>query len=179
MNRNIVIIAVLAVTAFVAVIAIPRLLDNDDAPGTGDRETVAGEKVEVGTGTDSGAGQSPQAEAPRTPQGNQAAVSPMLASQLAEAARQVNAGVPVAIDQITTLTRAEAVGNRIRYRYEVSQAMSPAQIQQMRQNIAAMNQQNICSRPDARQLIELGGEIEYAYYGPGGDFWFSTPITGC
>lgn len=179
MVRNIAIIIGIAVVAFLAVIGLPRLFNDEGASGGGDRETASSESTDSGQrATGSSSGSDVQASSSGG-QRNPRAASPMLASQLAEAARQVNASGPVRIDDITRLNGAEARGNRIRYRYEVSEQMSAAQIEMLERNISSMNQNTICSRPDARQLIELGGEIEYAYYGPRGDLWFTTPIVDC
>jgi hypothetical protein len=177
MVKNIAIIAGIALAAFLAVIAIPLLIDTDDSVVSarsegGESDTAerssSGARADASDAASSNSG-------PRNPRQPAAA----LEAQLQIAAQQVNAGGPVVIDSITTMTSAQARGNRIRYRYEVSQQMAAAQIRQLETNIGTMNQQTICGRADARQLIELGGEIEYAYYGPSGDLWFTTPIVDC
>jgi hypothetical protein len=174
MNKNIVIIVVAAVVAFLAVLAIPRLLDGgeDDAP------------VEVADAEDSASSSAaPQSEAekdeprPAPPAGRRS--NPQLAQQIAEAARQVNANGPVVIDELTTMTAAQSRGNRIRYRYELSRELSPDQANSFRDFASRTNQQTICNRDETRRLIDMGGEIEYVYYGPGDTFLFSTPIVRC
>lgn len=186
MNRNIIIIVAAAVVAFLAVLLIPRMLDDSASTGGDEAEAAAEDgSGEAGTGSvgSDGTGQAADAggkdSAGGMPLRNPRQASPELAGQLAEAARQVNAGGPVTIDELTTMTAAESEGNRIRYRYEISQQLDANQVQSFRQFASQQNQQAICSRAETRQLIDMGGEIEYAYYGPGDNFLFSTPIVTC
>lgn len=178
MNKNIIIIIGAAVAAFLAVLLIPRLLDSDDsAPETTASSDAAGETGSASSADSASSDEGkdePAASAPSSSESN-----PVLEAQLQEAVRQVNAGGPVVIDEFTTMTSARAQGNRILYRYEISQELNAAQVSQFQQYASNQNQQTICTRPETRQLIDIGGEIEYVYFGPGNRFLFATAITGC
>lgn len=181
MNKNIIIIAGAAVTAFLAVLLIPRLLDSgeDEVPvateSSNSSDDAASADGSGSTGSTDDKEQATASPAPPPASGS----NPVLEAQLVEAVRQVNAGGPVVIDEFTTMASARAQGNRIVYRYEISQELSAAQIAQFRQFASTQNQQTICTRPETRQLIDIGGEIEYAYFGPGNRYLFNTAITGC
>ncbi len=175
MNKNILIIAAAAVVAFLAVLLIPRLLDRDtDEDPT---STVSSDSGSQQTET-AGSSSEDDKDEPQ-PANNARAANPGLEAGLAEAVRQINTQVPITIDELTTVTAARLQGRRIQYRYEISTEFSAAQIAQFRQFALTQNQQSICGTSETRQLIELGGEIEYAYYGPGDRYLFSTPITSC
>lgn len=177
MNKNIIIIAVAAIAAFMAVLLIPRLLERDVVaePREAPESSSTAETGSAGSRQSDSPQQ--QSAAPAAPQ--QRASNPVLEAQLADAVRQVNAAGPIVIDEMTTMTAARSQGIRIQYRYELSRELNANQVQQF-QNIATnQNQRTICARPETRQLIDLGGEIEYVYYGPGDRFLFSTPIVGC
>ncbi len=191
MNRNIIIIIVAALVAFGAVLLIPRLLDSSSDDG---EEQVAeapeddnrdGDSGSARSNTDDGdeqtadAGDKPDGPSANSGGSNPRPANPALAAQLQAAARQVNAGGPVRIDELTTMASASAQGNRIRYRYQVSRTLSSDQVASFRQFASTQNPQTICGRDITRQLIEMGGEIEYAYFGPGNAFLFSTPIVDC
>lgn len=175
MNKNIIIIAVAAIAAFMAVLLIPRLLERDVVAEPRE-EAESTSTAETGSaGSRESSDDQQQAAAPAQSGGT----NTILEAQLAEAVRQVNAGGPIVIDEMTTMTAARSQGTRIQYRYEISRELNAAQVRQF-QNIATnQNQRAICTRPETRQLIDLGGEIEYVYYGPGNRFLFSTPIVGC
>lgn len=176
MNRNILIIAAAAIVAFLAVLLIPRLLDRDAEPAPS-RAAASDSSEEEGAAEDAGAAedkdQQPEAAASPRP------ANPGLEAGLAEAARQINTQVPISIDELTTVTAARVQGNRIQYRYELSREFSAAQIAQFRQFASRQNPESICGNAETRSLINLGGEIEYVYYGPGDRYLFSTPITSC
>jgi hypothetical protein len=178
MNKNIIIIAVAAIVAFLAVLLIPRLLDRDaeEAPSSVASSGTAGE-----TGSAESTSPAPEDDKDDSapPATNSRSANPILEAQLAQAVRQVNAEVPIVIDELTTMTAARGQGTRIQYRYEISTEFSSSQIAQFRQYASNQNQQTICARPETRRLIDLGGEIEYVYYGPGDRYLFSTAITGC
>lgn len=177
MNKNIIIIAVAAIAAFMAVLLIPRLLERDVVaePREAPESSSTAETGSAGSRQSDSSQQ--QSAAPAAPQ--RRASNPALEAQLADAVRQVNAAGPIVIDEMTTMTAARSQGIRIQYRYELSRELNANQVQQF-QNIATnQNQRTICARPETRQLIDLGGEIEYVYYGPGDRFLFSTPIVGC
>ena len=175
MNKNIIIIAVAAIAAFMAVLLIPRLLERDVVAEPRE-EAESTSTAETGSaGSREGSDDQQQAAAPAQSGGS----NQVLEAQLAAAVRQVNAAGPIVIDELTTMTAARAQGTRIQYRYELSRELNADQVRQF-QNIATnQNQRTICARPETRQLIDLGGEIEYMYYGPGDRFLFSTPIVGC
>lgn len=176
MNRNILIIAAAAIVVFLAVLLIPRLLDGDtdDTPvAEADSAADSGSAESAGGSADDGKDEPAQAATNPRP------LNPGLEAGLAEAVRQINTQVPITIDELTTVTAARLQGRRIQYRYEVSQQFNDAQIAQFRQYATTQNQQSICGTAETRSLIDLGGEIEYAYYGPGNRHLFSTPITNC
>ncbi|WP_299324298.1 hypothetical protein [Parasphingopyxis sp.] len=180
MNKNIIIIIGAAVAAFLAVLLIPRLLDSgeDEAPATAESSDNGGDSGSTGSAgsaSSSGDDKDDPAQSARSARGS----NPVLEAQLAEAVRQVNAGGPVVIDEFTTMTSARAQGNRILYRYEISRNLNATQVSQFQQYASNQNQQTICRRPETRQLIDIGGEIEYVYFGPGNRFLFSTAITSC
>ena len=180
-SRNIVIIAVIAILAVAAVLAIPQFLDSSDGE---EREEIASNDTasdgDGGNGghSDADDGKDDAADGPGPVQSTGPA-NPMLAAQLQEAARQINAGGNIRIDQFTTMTGAEASGNRIRYRYEISRELNAQQLTQFRSYAERTNQQTLCARADTRRLLQMGGEMEYVYYGPRNRYLFSTPITGC
>jgi len=178
MNKNILIIAAAAIVVFLAVLLIPRLLDrdSDDAP-----TSVASSDFPAETGSSGRAGSSEvdDKDDPGPPATNPRPANPGLEAGLAEAVRQINTQVPITIDELTTVTAARVQGSRIQYRYEISTEFSAAQIAQFRQYASTQNQQSICGTAETRSLIDLGGEIEYVYYGPGDRYLFSTPITAC
>lgn len=173
MNRNILIIAAAAIVVFLAVLLIPRLLDRDaeEAPA----RTASSEFSEE---TDRSSSADDKDE-PAAPVADARPANPGLEAGLAEAARQINAQVPISIDELTTVTAARVQGSRIQYRYELSREFSAAQIAQFRQFASTQNPESICGNAETRSLINLGGEIEYVYYGPGDRYLFSTPITSC
>ncbi|QLC25154.1 hypothetical protein HFP57_09045 [Parasphingopyxis algicola] len=178
MNKNIIIIAAAAIVAFLAVLLIPRLLDRDEAeaPSSAQSSEPTGDSGSAERAGPAEADGKDEAEAPAA---SARPANPALEAQLAEAVRQMNASGPIVIDELTTMTAARAQGNRIQYRYEISRNLNDTQTAQFRQFAATQNQQTICTRPETRELIDLGGEIEYVYYGPGDRYLFSTPITGC
>lgn len=178
MNRNILIIVAVAIVVFLAVLLIPRLLDreSDEAPAPIASSDSAGETGSAGR---VGSSAEDDKDEPTRPANNPRAANLTLEAGLAEAVRQINAEVPIAIDELTTVTAARVQGSRIQYRYEISTEYSAAQIAQFRQYASTQNRQSICGNSETRSLIELGGEIEYVYYGPGDRYLFSTPITSC
>ena len=173
MNRNILIIAAAAVVVFLAVLLIPRLLDRgtEDAPTRVASSDSSEETSSTETADDK--------DEPAAPATNPRALNPGLQAGLAEAVRQINTQVPITIDELTTVTAARLQGNRIQYRYEVSREFSAAQIASFREFASTQNPQSICGNSETRSLINLGGEIEYVYYGPNDRYLFSTPITSC
>ena len=182
MNKNIIIIIGAAVTAFLAVLLIPRLLDSDDdVSDTPASEQAAGDTGSAGSAgsasSDDSSGDDGKDEADAST--SSGGSNPVLEAQLQEAVRQVNAGGPIVIDEFTTMTSARAQGNRILYRYEISENLNAAQVSSFQQYASTQNQQTICTRTETRQLIDMGGEIEYVYFGPGNRYLFSTAITGC
>lgn len=177
MNKNIIIIVAVAIVAFLVVLLIPRLLDRDTDEGPSSQASSE-------TGGDSGTVGSDRAESTDdkdepAPAANVRPANPALEAQLVDAARQVNAAGPIVIDEITTMTAARARGVRMQYRYDISDELDAERVQRLQQMATTQNQQTICARPETRALIDLGGEIEYVYYGPGDRFLFSTPIIGC
>lgn len=178
MNRNIIIITVAAIAAFLAVLLIPRLLDRDEAeaPSSAESAESAGD---AGSAASAGSTGADGKDEPAAPAAGVRPANPALEAQLVEAVRQVNASAPIVIDELTTMTAARAQGVRIQYRYEISRNLNDTQTAQFRQFASTQNRQTICTRPETRELIDLGGEIEYLYYGPGDRYLFSTPITGC
>lgn len=177
MNKNIIIIIGAAVTAFLAVLLIPRLLDSDDdASDTPASSQAAGDSGSAGS---DGSASDDEKDEPAASTPSRSGSNPVLEAQLEEAVRQVNAGGPIVIDEFTTMTSARAQGNRILYRYEISENLNAAQVSSFQQYASSQNQQTICTRTETRQLIDMGGEIEYVYYGPGNRYLFSTAITGC
>lgn len=177
MTRNIIIIAVVAVLAIAAVIAIPQLLNGSaDEDGT---EASATQDEDSDGGTSGDAADQTATDDKDAPSTASRSSDPELLAGVQVAARAANAQAPMRIDEITTMTSATAVGNRIVYRYDVSQQIPRGQINAMRDTIAQQNQRAVCSNPQVRQIIDRGAEIEYAYYGPGDQLLFSTPITGC
>ncbi|MGP1282492.1 MAG: hypothetical protein ACTS1X_05905 [Parasphingopyxis sp.] len=175
MNRNIIIIAVAAISAFLAVLLIPRLLDRDEAEVPSSAESAG----DAGSAASAGSAGADGKDEPAAPAAGARPANPALEAQLVEAVRQVNASAPIVIDELTTMTAARAQGVRIQYRYEISRDLNDTQTAQFRQFASTQNRQTICARPETRELIDLGGEIEYLYYGPGDRYLFSTPITGC
>ncbi|MEM8695494.1 MAG: hypothetical protein AAGE05_05680 [Pseudomonadota bacterium] len=175
MNKNIIIIAGAAIVAFLAVLLIPRLLDRDVAEET---EAVAASDSAGDTGS-AGSASGTDKDEPAPAANSSRPSNPVLEAQLAEAVRQVNAAGPIVIDELTTMTSARAQGVRIQYRYEISRELNAGQVRQFEQFASTQNRQTICARPETRDLIDLGGEIEYVYYGPGNRYLFSTPIVGC
>ncbi len=177
--RNIIIIAVIAILAIAAILALPQLLNpssEDDEAVAEQEEGDAGDSDENENGSDSAdrdSGDKDDSQASRGP------VDPELAAAVQVAARAANAQAPMRIDQITTMTGATARGVRIIYRYEVSRPIPQQQVDAMRDRIAELNARSVCSRQEIRQIIDRGAEIEYAYYGPGDQFLFSTPILSC
>ncbi|MGJ8536207.1 MAG: hypothetical protein ACSHW2_03575 [Parasphingopyxis sp.] len=173
MNRNILIIAAAAIVVFLAVLLIPRLLDRDaeEAP-TRTASSESSEETDRSSSAD-------DKDEPAAPVADARPANSGLEAGLAEAARQINAQVPISIDELTTVTAARVQGSRIQYRYELSREFSAAQIAQFRQFASTQNPESICGNAETRSLINLGGEIEYVYYGPGDRYLFSTPITSC
>lgn len=177
MNKNIIIIIGAAVTAFLAVLLVPRLLDSDDdVTDTSASSQAAGDSGSAGS---DGSATDDEKDEPAASTQSRSGSNPVLEAQLEEAVRQVNAGGPIVIDEFTTMTSARAQGNRILYRYEISENLNAAQVSSFQQYASSQNQQTICTRTETRQLIDMGGEIEYVYYGPGNRYLFSTAITGC
>ena len=176
MNKNIIIIAVAAIAAFMAVLLIPRLLERDVVaePREEAESTSTAETGSAGSRASDTPQQNAGSPGPQAPASN-----PILEAQLADAVRQVNAAGPIVIDELTTMTAARSQGIRIQYRYELSRELNASQVSQFQQIATTQNQRTICARPETRELIDLGGEIEYMYYGPGDRFLFSTPIVGC
>ena len=177
MNKNIIIIVAVAIVAFLAVLLIPRLLDrgSDEAPSSQASSETGGDTGSAG----SDATVSTDEKDEPAPAANARRANPELEAQLVDAARQVNAGGPIVIDEITTMTAARARGVRMQYRYEISRELDVSEVQRLQRFASTQNQQTICARPETRALIDLGGEIEYVYYAPGDRFLFSTPIVGC
>lgn len=178
MNRNILIIAGAAIVVFLAVLLIPRLLDRDAEE---EPTRVASSESSEETGSAEAADFPPadDKDEPAAPAANSRPLNPALEAGLAEGVRQINTQVPITIDELTTVTAARLQGRRIQYRYEISRDLSAAQISSFRQYASTQNQQSICQNSETRTLIDLGGEFEYVYYGPGDRYLFSTPITGC
>ncbi|NNC72799.1 MAG: hypothetical protein HKN78_07970 [Sphingomonadaceae bacterium] len=177
MTRNIIIIAVVAILVIAAVIAIPQLLNGPaDEDGT---EASATQAEDSDGGTSSDVADQAAADNKDAPSTASRSSDPELIAGVQVAARAANAQAPMRIDEITTMTSATAVGNRIVYRYDVSQRLPRGQINAMRDTIAQQNQRAVCSNAQVRQIIDRGAEIEYAYYGPGDQLLFSTPITSC
>lgn len=167
MNRKLVIALVAALLAIGAIAAFLYISSQNDAPPT---------QGEAASGT----------PAPSPVQPGQADAAPEtrlndddLEALLATAAEQINAEVPIRIDAITTLTRATTHGHRIRYRYDISEPVSPSRLRANRDQMVETTRRNVCRNATDREIIDAGAEIEFAYYGPGNTYYFSTPVTDC
>ncbi|MBC7985393.1 MAG: hypothetical protein H7X93_01795 [Sphingomonadaceae bacterium] len=104
---------------------------------------------------------------------------PTLADQLADGARQINAGGPIRLDEMTMMTSASSAGSRITYRVEFSRRLTPRQAASLRELAASSNRSALCAREVTREWIAMGAEVEYAYFDPTGRRLFSTPVTSC
>lgn len=102
-----------------------------------------------------------------------------LAAQLADGARQINAGGPIRLDEMTMMTSASSAGNRITYRLEFSRRLTPREAASLRELAASSNRSTLCAREVTREWIAMGAEVEYEYFDPTGQRLFSTPVTGC
>ena len=120
----------------------------------------------------------PEEAAPAT-RDSETPVDPDITVLLETAAAQVNAEAPIRIDEVTTLTRATTRANRIRYRYEVSGTISADRIAANRESMAAATRRDVCRNAQDREIIDAGAQIEFAYYGPGDAYYFSTEVRGC
>lgn len=125
----------------------------------------------VQTNTAMASGDKPTA-APATPS------DPVLASQIATAATELNARTPMTVDQITTLTGVRAEGTEIVYEMSVSQDIPTAQMEAIRQTAQTANQGNLCRDPNAGRLIRMGASMHHYYTDPSGDR-FETHVTSC
>lgn len=173
MKRNTILL--LLALALLMAIALAYLWTKDEPGDAGPVETEAPVAEEEAPPTDSETADQGMED------GEQGATMSrtLLAERLAEAARQINAEAPIAIDAMTSLTAAESSANRITYRYEVSRQLSAPQVARFRELAGSDTRRAICAREETRALIDDGGEIEYAYFGPSDAYLFSTTITDC
>lgn len=107
-----------------------------------------------------------------------ATANPELAGQIAQAAQAFQARVPMQVDQITTLTGVRSNGTEVIYEMAVSQAISPAQLEQVRTTAQNANQTNLCADPNAGRLIRMGASMTHQYTDTAGAR-FETRVTGC
>lgn len=181
--RNILIIA--ACAALVIVTGALALFGGEMFGESGDepRQSASGaiDDERSGRRDSREADRAARAGSPLSPTGSdaKAAAGANLPAELAEAARQINAGGPIRLDEMTMMTAASSTGNRITYRVEFSRALTSRQISSLRELAASSNRSVLCAREETREMIEMGGEIEYAYFDPTGRRLFSTPVTGC
>jgi len=112
-----------------------------------------------------------------TPQSGPTA-DPQLVQELANAAAQINATMPIRADEITMLTSVRASGTELIYEMSVSQVFPPVQLDQLRMNLQNINQTNLCADINIANLIRRGASMSH-YYTDTNGARFQTRIVSC
>ena len=81
-----------------------------------------------------------------------------------QAADGINQSAPIQVDKATRLLNVVAVGNTLRYRYELDVKKSDYEPNLIEKGQGAQMKMTICTSVDMRALIDFGAVMEYAYY---------------
>lgn len=84
---------------------------------------------------------------------------------LLKVAQDINANTPTQIDKNTRLMNAVAIGNTLRYRYMLLNAVfAEVEKNSIKKNYGTRLRNSVCSSVDLKPIVELGVIMEYAYY---------------
>lgn len=85
-----------------------------------------------------------------------------------QAANGINQSAPIQIDKATRLLNVVALGNTLRYRYELDIKKSEYEPNLMEKGQGKQMKNTICTSADMQALIKIGAVMEYAYYSKDG-----------
>jgi hypothetical protein len=102
----------------------------------------------------------------------------MIACVNAHAARQLQASLPMQVDDITTLTELTTVGPLVVYQYRIARAART-----LGANVGAQMESQtrafVCADAQMRQTIALGGSYEYRWDDDAGQPIHKMRVTSC
>lgn len=101
-----------------------------------------------------------------------------LAAEVAEAARQLSARLPMRADEITTAFAIRAEGTEFVYDMRVDRPLPDERIDEIRQAIQNLNQTRMCENADIAPFIRRGGSMRHVYTDTAGHR-FETRIVRC
>jgi len=101
-----------------------------------------------------------------------------LAAEVAEAARQLSARLPMQADEITTAVGIRADGAEFVYDMQISQALPADRIEQIRQSAQSLNQSRMCDNAEVAPFIRRGGSMRHIYVDTAGHR-FETRVSHC
>lgn len=101
-----------------------------------------------------------------------------LAAEVAEAARQLSAQLPMRADEITTAVGIRADGTEFVYEMQVNQALPADRVEQIKQSIQALNQTRMCEDSEVAPFIRRGGSMRHIYTDQAGHR-FETRVSRC
>ena len=85
-----------------------------------------------------------------------------------KAADDINRSVPMQVDKATRLLNVVALGNTLRYRYELDVKKSEYETNLIEKGQGEQMKMTICTSADMQALVSLGTVMEYAYYSKDG-----------
>jgi len=99
-------------------------------------------------------------------------------AEVAAAARQLSARLPMRADDITTAVAIRADGAEFVYEMAVSQALPADRIEQIRRSIQDLNQSRMCENAEVAPFIRRGGSMRHIYVDQAGHR-FETRVSRC
>lgn len=113
---------------------------------------------------------------PSEPTATVAPANPQIAAQIEREVQQIQAQLPIRIDQVTNIVAVTAEGTEVVYSLRVAAPIpNPEQAQQAAQ---AHAQTNVCASPPAAAMVRQGVSMRYDYTDSAGTA-FSSRVTTC
>jgi hypothetical protein len=103
---------------------------------------------------------------------------PALAAEVAAAAAQVRAQLPMRADDVTTAVDIRADGTELVYEMVVDDSVARDEFVASQSAAQAANQTNLCTDPAIAAFIRRGGSMRHIYTNSAGDR-FETRIARC
>ncbi|HEX8528042.1 hypothetical protein [Allosphingosinicella sp.] len=96
-------------------------------------------------------------------------VPPSLQSEIESGVAQVQAQLPIRLDDLTTVTGVSSTGTRILFSGRISEDIPTAEIPAAQADAQQAVRQILCDNPDNRALIGRGAIMAYRIVDPSGD----------
>jgi hypothetical protein len=102
----------------------------------------------------------------------------IIACLTAAAARQLNAGLPRQVDEVTRLDQVTAAGTELTYHYSISRAAAdlPADVGA---RLESATRAYVCAQPSMVSTMRMGGAYVYRWADSAGQLIHQMRIAGC